>query len=183
SSIPSPARERSAGSPRPWDASGSAWSAIRAWPGSRRVGSSSDASGPAHLANLEAEQLRLLNGAFVCRDQTAVGRDVERVLVVRRAPERARRGAGGWFGLRRSSVSRTDQRPGLRTSMARIRPSGFRTPAVVAIRVERTTVHEDRVGQIGPVLNRTIGADLPFIARALAKGPTRSGRSWQSCRL
>src|SRR5260370_9629722 len=43
----------------------------------------------------------------------------------------------------------------------------------VAIRVERTTVHEDRVGQIGPVLNRTIGADFPYIAGALAKGPTR----------
>src|SRR5262245_8437059 len=36
-SIPSPARERSAASPRPLDASGSAWSAIRAWPGSRRA--------------------------------------------------------------------------------------------------------------------------------------------------
>src|SRR5260370_28232388 len=43
----------------------------------------------------------------------------------------------------------------------------------VAIRVESTTVHEDRVGQIGPVLDRTISADLPYIARAFTKGPTR----------
>ncbi len=50
---------------------------------------------PAHLANLKAEQFRLLNGAFVGRDQTAVSRDLERVLIVRRAPERARRGADG----------------------------------------------------------------------------------------
>ena len=82
----------------------SGWSAIRAWPWSRRVGSSSDASGPAHLANLEAEQLRPLNGAFVGRDQTAVGRDVERVLIARRAPERARRGADGALLSHASSV-------------------------------------------------------------------------------
>jgi hypothetical protein len=43
----------------------------------------------------------------------------------------------------------------------------------VAIRVERTTIGEDRVGQIGPVLDRTIGADFPYITRARAKGPTR----------
>jgi len=35
---------------------------------------------PAHLANLKTEHLRLLNGAFVRRDHTAVSRDVERVV-------------------------------------------------------------------------------------------------------
>jgi len=44
----------------------------------------------------------------------------------------------------------------------------------VAILVESTTVYEDRVGQIGPVLDRTIGADFPCIARALPKGPSGS---------
>ena len=51
--------------------------------------------GAARLANLKTEQLRLLNGAFVRRDDTAVSRDVERVLIAKRAPERARRGTDG----------------------------------------------------------------------------------------
>src|SRR5712691_112991 len=42
----------------------------------------------------------------------------------------------------------------------------------LAIRVKSTTVDEDRVGKIGPVLHRTVGTDFPYVARALAKGPT-----------
>src|ERR1700733_6711188 len=41
-----------------------------------------------------------------------------------------------------------------------------------AIRVKRTTVNEDGVGQVGPVLDRTIRSDFPNIARAFAKGAT-----------
>ena len=56
------------------------------------------------LANVKTEQLPVLNDASVRRDHTAVSRDVECVLIARRAPERAGRAADG--GLFRPCHSR-----------------------------------------------------------------------------